>query len=92
MRCRSVLIKPQFSQSVLYADSAREKVSDVLRMRVQQITRFGISRSNHALVHGPTGSSSSVYGIRPVIRGEDSKNKWRVHHCPGHGQAGMLIA
>jgi hypothetical protein len=48
MRCRGVLIKPQFSQSVLYADSAREKVSDVLRMRVQQISRFGISRSNHA--------------------------------------------
>jgi hypothetical protein len=88
MRCRGVLIKPQFSQSVLYADSAREKVSDVLRMRVQQITRFGISRSNHALVHGRTGSSSPVYGIRPVIRGEDSENKWRIHHCPAMAKRG----
>ena len=37
-------------------------------------------------------SIATIYGIRPVTRGEDSGNKWRVRHCPGHGQAGMLIA
>jgi hypothetical protein len=37
-------------------------------------------------------SIATIYGIRPVIRGEEAGSKWRLHHCPGHGQAGMLVA
>jgi hypothetical protein len=33
-----------------------------------------------------------MYGVRPVITGEDAGNKWRVHHCPRRGQAVMLTA